>query len=71
MNKADLLARIEQIKTEMDNAIKHHTALVSHLSECSFWLAKCEELEAQNAGILASQDEDTYEINAVIEDEVA
>jgi len=45
MNKAELLARIEQIKTEMDNAIKQHTALVSHLSECSFWLAKIEEEE--------------------------
>jgi len=50
MNKAELLARIEQIKTEMDNAIKQHTALVSHLNECNYWLdklAKWEELESK------------------------
>jgi len=47
MNKEELLARIEQIKTEMDNAIKQHTALVSHLNECNYWLAKWEELESK------------------------
>ena len=71
MNKAELLARIEQIKTEMDNAIKQHTALVSHLSECSFWLANFEKLEAENAVILPTQDEATIEINATIEDKIA
>lgn len=49
MNKEELLARIEQIKTEMDNAIKQHTALVSHLNECNFWLGKWVELEDKQA----------------------
>jgi len=71
MNKADLLARIEQIKAEMDNTIKHQTALVSHLSECSFWLANFEKLEAENAAILPTQDEVAIEINATIEDKIA
>ena len=56
MNKQDLLARAEQITLEMENAIKKHTALVSHLNECNFWLSNFEKLEAENAAILAEQE---------------
>jgi len=49
MTKQDIQARIAQILLEMDNAIKQHTALSSHLNECNFWLAKWEELESKQA----------------------
>jgi len=47
MNKAELLSRIEQIKTDMNNAVLSHTALTSHLNECNFWLTKYDELEKE------------------------
>jgi len=53
MNKQDLQARIQQITLEMENAIKQHTALVSHLNECNFWLSNFEKLEAENAALVA------------------
>jgi len=56
MNKQDLQARIQQITLEMENAIKQHTALVSHLNECNFWLGNFEKLEAENAALLANQE---------------
>jgi len=56
MNKQDLQARIAQITLEMENAVKQHTALVSHLNECNFWLGNFEKLEAENAALLANQE---------------
>ena len=54
MNKQDIQARIAQITLEMENAIRQHTALSSHLNECNFWLAKWEELESKQADYAVS-----------------
>jgi len=55
MNKQDLQARIAQISLEMENAIRQHTALSSHLNECNFWLSNFEKLEAENAALVAQE----------------